>query len=102
MRRIIAADLVGGVRRLAVMGAPPAGPFDGKIGPARRFATAHVPFSRCTPRSPGTRPRSTSSVGNASRSFMSGSSEWPPASSLASSPPSFSAASTPSSESGAV
>ncbi len=41
-----AADLVEGVRRLAVMGAPPAGPFDGKIGPARRFATAQVPFEQ--------------------------------------------------------
>ncbi len=41
-----AADLVEGVRQLAGMGAPPAGPFDGRIGPARRFATAQVPFEQ--------------------------------------------------------
>ena len=44
--------------------------------------------------------RSTSSVGAASRSFISGISECPPASSLASSPPSRSAASASSSELG--
>jgi len=31
---------------LAGMGAPPRGPFDGPTGPARRFATADVPFDR--------------------------------------------------------
>jgi hypothetical protein len=31
---------------LAGMGAPPRGPFDGPTGPARRFATADVPFER--------------------------------------------------------
>ena len=58
-------------------------------GPSRRSAT--VPLSRETPSSPGTRRRSTSSVGAASRSFISGISECPPASSFASSPPSRSA-----------
>ena len=54
------------------------------------------------PLSPGTLRRSTSSVGAASRSFISGSSEWPPASSFASSPPDDSAESASSSVSGAT
>ena len=45
------------------------------------------------------RPTSTSTVGVASRSFISGSSEWPPARSLASSPCSASAATASSTES---
>ncbi len=61
-----------------------------------------VPFSRETSDSPGTRRRSTSSVGAASRSFISGISEWPPARSFASSPPSRSAEIASSSEAGAT
>ncbi len=38
-------EMLGGVLTFAGMGPPPAGPFDGMIGPARRFATAEVPFS---------------------------------------------------------
>ena len=60
----------------------------------------NAPFSRSIPDRPGTRRRSTSSDGAASRSFISGSSEWPPASTLASSPPSRSAPSAASRESG--
>ena len=72
---------------------PPARPARGRPrAPARRAASsrrcATLPFSRLMPRRPGTLRRSTSSVGAASRSFISGISEWPPASSLASSPPS--------------
>jgi diacylglycerol O-acyltransferase len=37
---------VSGAMALAGMGAPPRGPFDGPTGPARRFATADVPFDR--------------------------------------------------------
>ena len=55
-------------------------------GSSRRCASRRWP--RSTPRRPATSPRSTSSVGAARRSFISGISEWPPASSLASSPPS--------------
>ena len=56
---------------------------------SRRSATGR---SRAARRAgPATLRRSTSSVGAASRSFISGSSECPPASSLASSPPSLSA-----------
>jgi diacylglycerol O-acyltransferase / wax synthase len=40
-----AGEMLGGVFALAGMGSPPRGPFDGQIGPARRFATAEVPFS---------------------------------------------------------
>ena len=61
-----------------------------------------VPFSRDTPRRPGIRRRSTSSVGAASRSLMSGISEWPPASTFASSPPSARALNASSSVSGAT
>ena len=46
------------------------------------------------------RPMSMTSSGAASRSFITGSSEWPPASTVASSPCSASSASAPSSESG--
>jgi WS/DGAT/MGAT family acyltransferase len=38
-------EMLGGVFALAGMGSTPRGPFDGEIGPARRFATAEVPFS---------------------------------------------------------
>jgi diacylglycerol O-acyltransferase / wax synthase len=38
-------EMLGGVLAVAGMGPPPPGPFDGPIGPARRFATAEVPFS---------------------------------------------------------
>jgi diacylglycerol O-acyltransferase len=41
-----AADLIEGVRLLVGLGSPPHGPFDGKIGPARRFAVADVPFEQ--------------------------------------------------------
>ena len=43
-----AASVVGetldGLRSLAGMGMPPRGPFDVRVGPNRRFATAEVPF----------------------------------------------------------
>jgi len=38
------ADTVAGVGALVGMGPPPRGPFDVAVGPARRFATAEVPF----------------------------------------------------------
>jgi WS/DGAT/MGAT family acyltransferase len=38
--------ILTGIRHLAGMGAPPRGPFDVEVGPARRFATAEAPFSR--------------------------------------------------------
>jgi diacylglycerol O-acyltransferase / wax synthase len=38
-------EMLGGAFALAGMGSPPRGPFDGAIGPARRFATAEVPFA---------------------------------------------------------
>jgi WS/DGAT/MGAT family acyltransferase len=40
------AQTLSGVGTIAGMGATPPGPFDGAIGPARRFATAEAPFSR--------------------------------------------------------
>jgi diacylglycerol O-acyltransferase / wax synthase len=40
------SEIVSGVTHLVGMGAPPHGPFDVKIGPARRFGTAEVPFER--------------------------------------------------------
>ena len=43
-RRVV--ETATGVRALAGMGTPPAGPFDIDIGPARRFATAEVAFER--------------------------------------------------------
>jgi WS/DGAT/MGAT family acyltransferase len=38
------AATVGALRTVAGMGAPPRGPFDGRVGPNRRFATAERPF----------------------------------------------------------
>jgi diacylglycerol O-acyltransferase / wax synthase len=40
------SEIVAGIRHLAGMGAPPRGPFDVGVGPARRFATADAPFAR--------------------------------------------------------
>lgn len=40
------AETLAGVRDVVDMGAPPAGPFDTVIGPARRFAIADASFSR--------------------------------------------------------
>ena len=40
------SEIVSGMAHLVGMGAPPHGPFDVKIGPARRFGTAEVPFER--------------------------------------------------------
>ena len=40
------SQILAGIRHLAGMGAPPRGPFDVEVGPARRFATAEVPFER--------------------------------------------------------
>lgn len=37
---------MSGVGSVAGMGATPPGPFDGQIGPARRFGTAETPFAR--------------------------------------------------------
>jgi diacylglycerol O-acyltransferase len=45
--RILAQTLAataGALRTVAGMGTPPRGPFDGKVGPNRRFATAERPF----------------------------------------------------------
>lgn len=39
-------ETISGLRSLAGMGMTPRGPFDGVVGPARRFATAEVPFER--------------------------------------------------------
>jgi diacylglycerol O-acyltransferase len=39
-------DTLMGLGHLAGMGAPPSGPFDVEVGPARRFATAETPFER--------------------------------------------------------
>jgi diacylglycerol O-acyltransferase len=41
-----AEEVLSGALTVMGMGAPPAGPFDAKVGPARRFATAEVPFER--------------------------------------------------------
>jgi diacylglycerol O-acyltransferase / wax synthase len=38
------AATAGAIRTTAGMGAPPRGPFDGRVGPNRRFATAERPF----------------------------------------------------------
>ena len=38
--------MMTGIRHLAGLGAPPRGPFDVEVGPARRFATAEAPFAR--------------------------------------------------------
>lgn len=40
------AETLSGVRDVVGMGAPPAGPFDTEIGPARRFAMAEASFER--------------------------------------------------------
>lgn len=40
------AETLSGAGSLVGMGTPPRGPFDGAIGPARRFATAEVSFER--------------------------------------------------------
>ena len=40
------AQTLSGVGAVAGMGATPPGPFDGQIGPARRFATAETSFGR--------------------------------------------------------
>jgi WS/DGAT/MGAT family acyltransferase len=40
------AETLSGVRDVVDMGAPPAGPFDTQIGPARRFAMAEASFAR--------------------------------------------------------
>jgi WS/DGAT/MGAT family acyltransferase len=39
-------ETLGGLGHLAGMGAPPSGPFDVDVGPARRFATAETLFER--------------------------------------------------------
>jgi WS/DGAT/MGAT family acyltransferase len=39
-------EMISGVRDVVDMGAPPAGPFDTEIGPARRFAMAETSFER--------------------------------------------------------
>lgn len=39
-------ETLAGAGAIVGMGAPPPGPFDGAVGPARRFATTEVPFSR--------------------------------------------------------
>ena len=38
------SETISGLGHLVGMGAVPQGPFDGKVGPARRFGTAEVPF----------------------------------------------------------
>ncbi len=38
--------MFAGITHLMGMGAPPRGPFDVQVGPARRFATAETPFER--------------------------------------------------------
>ena len=40
----VVGQTLGGLRSLAGMGVPPRGPFDVRVGPNRRFATAEVPF----------------------------------------------------------
>ncbi|MEX0650444.1 MAG: wax ester/triacylglycerol synthase family O-acyltransferase, partial [Actinomycetota bacterium] len=40
------AETFAGVRDMIDMGAPPAGPFDTQVGPARRFAMAEASFAR--------------------------------------------------------
>jgi WS/DGAT/MGAT family acyltransferase len=39
-------ETLGGMRSVAGMGSPPAGPFDVRVGPNRRFATVEAPFAR--------------------------------------------------------
>jgi diacylglycerol O-acyltransferase / wax synthase len=40
----VVGETLDGLRSLAGMGMPPRGPFDIRVGPNRRFATAEVPF----------------------------------------------------------
>jgi diacylglycerol O-acyltransferase / wax synthase len=40
----VVGQTLGGLRSIAGMGTPPQGPFDVRVGPNRRFATAEVPF----------------------------------------------------------
>jgi diacylglycerol O-acyltransferase len=42
----VIAETLSGVRDVVDMGAPPAGPFDTDVGPARRFAMAEASFGR--------------------------------------------------------
>jgi len=42
----VIGQTVDGLRTIAGMGAPPRGPFDVRVGPNRRFATAEVPFDQ--------------------------------------------------------
>ena len=42
----VIGETLSGVRDVVDMGAPPAGPFDTEIGPARRFAMADASFAR--------------------------------------------------------
>ena len=74
-----------------VFAAAAARPSSGENSTVRCVVIAPIrncPFSRWMPCRPGTLRMSTSSDGAASRSFMSGISECPPASTFASSPPS--------------
>lgn len=41
----VIGDTLSGAGSIAGMGPPPPGPFDGNVGPARRFATAEAPFA---------------------------------------------------------
>ena len=42
----VIGETLDGLRSIVGMGAPPRGPFDVRVGPNRRFATAEVPFAR--------------------------------------------------------
>ena len=42
----VIGETLDGLRSIVGMGAPPQGPFDAHVGPARRFATAEVTFER--------------------------------------------------------
>lgn len=41
----VIGQTIDGLRTIAGMGTPPQGPFDVRVGPNRRFATAEVPFN---------------------------------------------------------
>ena len=41
----VIGETLDGLRSIVGMGAPPRGPFDVRVGPNRRFATAEVPFA---------------------------------------------------------
>ena len=41
----VVGETLDGLRSIVGMGAPPRGPFDVRVGPNRRFATAEVPFA---------------------------------------------------------